>query len=132
MVKNNNISKSLFCLYEGIMLQPLHYHYLVIFHKLRKTKKIAYILVEIIFNFYDEIYFVYQKALIQTFHTCFWLQITFVNSQRDNTNLKGNFVFKNRFESFIKKNSGIQEKIWLKNIYCFDFNAKFKSNKELV
>ena len=35
--------------------------------------------------------FVYQKALIRTFH----YKITFVNSQLENTNSKGDFVLKN-------------------------------------
>ena len=33
--------------------------------------------------------FVYQKSLIQTFHTAFSIQITFLSSQNKNTNSKG-------------------------------------------
>jgi hypothetical protein len=36
-------------------------------------------------------------------------KITFVNSQRENTNLKGNFVIKNSVETFLLKISGKQK-----------------------
>ena len=46
--------------------------------------------------------FVYQWALIRTFqHQLFGYKITFVNSQRKNTNSKDDFVFKNRFETLV-------------------------------
>ena len=51
------------------------------------------------------ILFVNQKYLIQTF-----LQFFFVNSQNGNYNSKGDFVLKNRFEIFVLKKSGIQNK----------------------
>ena len=35
--------------------------------------------------------------------------IIFVNSQLENTNLKGDFVLKNQFETFVLKISGIQK-----------------------
>ena len=37
-------------------------------------------------------------------------KITFVNSQRENTNSKGDFVLKNRDETFVLKISCIQNK----------------------
>ena len=40
---------------------------------------------------------VYQIALIRTFHTRFDYKITFVNSQHEETNSKGDFILKNRF-----------------------------------
>ena len=43
-----------------------------------------------------------------TFHTSF-LKITFVNSHLKNTNSKGDFVLKNRFETSVLKISGIQK-----------------------
>ena len=57
--------------------------------------------------------FVYQKALIQTFHTSLFdnkIKITFVNLQRKNTNSKSDFVLKKQFETFVFKISGIQNK----------------------
>ena len=53
---------------------------------------------------------VYQKALIRTFQNNY--KITFVNSQRENTNSKGDVVLKNRFETFVLKISGIQKYIF--------------------
>ena len=38
-------------------------------------------------------------------------KITFVNSQLQNTNSKGDFVVKPRFETFVLKITGIQNKI---------------------
>ena len=45
----------------------------------------------------DKNNFTYQKTLLQTFDTSFDLKITFVNSQHENTNSKGEFVPQNRF-----------------------------------
>ena len=42
-------------------------------------------------------------------HPLFDYKITFENSQHENTNSKGDFVLKNRFQAFILKNSGIQK-----------------------
>ena len=42
--------------------------------------------------------FVYQKALIPTLNiSFFYYKITFVNSQHENRNLKGDFVLKKQF-----------------------------------
>ena len=49
--------------------------------------------------------FVYQKSLTRTFK----YKITFVNSQDKNTNSKGDFVLKMRFETFSLKISGLQK-----------------------
>ena len=43
-------------------------------------------------------------------HQLFEYKITFVNSQHENTTLKGDFVHKNQFETFVLKISGIQNK----------------------
>ena len=68
-----------------------------------------------IYRFWSKTYFGYQKALIQNFTPKFLLrnftpdfyyEITFVNSQCKNTNSKGGFVLKNRFEMFDLKFSG--------------------------
>ena len=70
---------------------------------------------EMIFNIVctvGENNFVYQKALIQTFHTT--LLTTFVNTQHYTTNSKGDFVLKNQFKTFVLKISGIQKKSDLK------------------
>ena len=40
-------------------------------------------------------------------HQLFQYKITFVNSQLENTNSKGDFVLKNRVQTFVLKNSGI-------------------------
>ena len=45
-----------------------------------------------------KIIFLYQEALIQTFHNSFDNKITSVSSQYENTNAKGDFVPKNQFE----------------------------------
>ena len=46
----------------------------------------------------SKITIVYQKVLIRIVHTSFfYYNITFVNSQHDNTNPKGDFVLKNQF-----------------------------------
>ena len=43
--------------------------------------------------------FVYQKALIQTFHTSFLdYKITYVNSQLENSNSNGNLYSKTGFK----------------------------------
>ena len=62
--------------------------------------------------------FAYQKPLIRTFHTRFWLQITFVNTQHMNTNLNGEFVLKTglkrsfyRFQVYKNKS---ESKIYIK------------------
>ena len=56
-------------------------------------------------------------------HQLFDCKVTFVNSQRENTNSKGNFVIKNRFETVVLKISGIQNKSESKKIY---YNSKMK------
>ena len=44
-----------------------------------------------------------------SFHTTLLTKkITFVNSQRENTNSKGDFTLKNRLESFVLKIFGMQ------------------------
>ena len=43
-------------------------------------------------------------------HQLYDYKISPVNSHRENTNSKGDFVFKNRFETFFLKISGIQKK----------------------
>ena len=54
-------------------------------------------------------------CLPESFHTnishqLFYYKITFVNSQRENTNSKGDFVYlKKRFETFVLKIYGIQK-----------------------
>ena len=58
--------------------------------------------------------FVYQKVLIQTFHTSFF-------TQRKNTDSKGDFVLKNQFETFVFKISGYS-KIYLTQIWYNEFN----------
>ena len=46
-------------------------------------------------SFCKTILFVYQRALIRTFYTSFLTKkITFVNSHRENTDSKGDFVLK--------------------------------------
>ena len=53
---------------------------------------------QIFINMQVDISFVYQKALIRTFHTSFLTtQQLFVNSQHYSTNSKGYFVLKTRF-----------------------------------
>ena len=51
--------------------------------------------------------FIYQKALIRTFHSNFDNKITLVNSQHKNTNSKGSFVlklgFKRSYKRFLNK-----------------------------
>ena len=42
-------------------------------------------------------------------HQLFDYKITFVNSQRENTNSKGDFVHKNWVETFFSKFSGVQK-----------------------
>ena len=42
-------------------------------------------------------------------HQLFYYKITFVNSQREKTNSKGDIVPKNLFETFVLKISGIQK-----------------------
>ena len=54
-------------------------------------------------------------------HQLFDNKLTFENSQREKTNLKGYFVLKNRFETFILKISGIQKLILVKNTYIYFF-----------
>ena len=44
-------------------------------------------------------------------HQLFDYRITFMNSQCENTNSKGDFVLKNRFETSVLKISGIQKLI---------------------
>ena len=63
-------------------------------------------------DIFDFVY-VYQKALI-TFHI-FNNKITFVNSQRENTNSIGDFVLRNRFETFVLKISGLQLRFGMTN-----------------
>ena len=50
-------------------------------------------------------------------HQLFDNKITLVNSQRENTNSKGDFVLKNWFDTFALKIFGIQKYILVKNIY---------------
>ena len=42
-------------------------------------------------------------------HQLFDYKIIFVNSEHMKTNLKGDFVFENWFETFVLKKSGIQK-----------------------
>ena len=53
-------------------------------------------------------------------------KITFVNSQCENTNSKGDFVLKNRFETYVLKTSGIQISILLR------FGVTNSINKHLL
>ena len=87
----------------------------------KKTRTFTIRGVQLLFP--DKIIIVYQKALIRTLlirfvyqksltHSSYHLidcKITFVISQRKNTNSEGNFVLKNRFETFVFKISGIQK-----------------------
>ena len=56
------------------------------------------------------IYLYTRKLLYKHFISVFDLKITFVNSQHKKTNSKGDFILKNRFETFVLKISGIQKK----------------------
>ena len=70
----------------------------------------GFLLLEAVLTFVIQLHlYVYKKALIQIFHISFLTRyiITFVNSQCKKT--QGDFVHKNRFSSFVIKNSGIQK-----------------------
>ena len=57
-----------------------------------------------------KITFLYQKALIRTFHTTFfYYKIPPVNSQLENTYSKGDFVLKDRFKTFVVKILSIEK-----------------------
>ena len=61
--------------------------------------------------------FVYHKSLIQTFDIQYFdYKITSVNAQHENTNSKGDLVFKYRFDTCVLKISVIKKinltKIW--------------------
>ena len=58
--------------------------------------------------------FVYKNALIRTFTAVFDYKITFVNSQHKNTDSKGDFILKTRFETFVLKFSSILKLIGLR------------------
>ena len=55
-------------------------------------------------------------------HQLFDNKITFVNSQLEDTNLKGDFVLINRFETFVSKISSMP-KIDLTQIWYDEFNS---------
>ena len=56
-------------------------------------------------------YFVKQKALIRTFHTSFFITKKSLGIHKARTHSKGDFILKNRFETFDLKFTGIQKKI---------------------
>ena len=58
--------------------------------------------------------FVFQKFFnMNISHQHFDYKIAFVNSQHKNTNFKGDFFLKNRFEMYVLKISGIEKYILL-------------------
>ena len=75
---------------------------------------------------YRKIFFITHNlyCILESFntnisHQLFYYKINFVISQDENTNSKGDFVLKNRFETFVLNITGIQKKSELK-IYVSD------------